>query len=294
LISFAAGYFWLEETLVVKKATKTIDDHDPEATDERTPLLFSSEESHETLSVDDADTQSTLSNPSEFSAKKKKNVSQSSSPWGIPDRAYPAVLGLGLLALTAIIPAEVYPLLTSLTIENGGLGFTSSQIGLSLSIQAVFTLFVQVVIFPRLVKTLGGALHTLRFGLWVSVVAVTLLPWVPDVLQLPWKNASTLVWGTLVFVLCIQTLGGMCSFTSMFVLVNDSAPTVEQLGAVNGLAQMAACFARTIGPFIGGAVWSLSLVGVGYAGKHIVYALVTVLLFTLYAETHWIQKTLGL
>ena len=41
-------------------------------------------------------------------------------------------------------------------------------------------------------------------------------------------------------------------------MINNSVLD-ESLGAVNGLGQSLACFARTIGPGFGGILWSLSL-----------------------------------
>lgn len=68
----------------------------------------------------------------------------------LPKQAHPAVLGLGLLALTSIIAQETYPLLAAspVDIERNGLGFNTNELGMSLMFSGCVTLFCQVRIHP--------------------------------------------------------------------------------------------------------------------------------------------------
>lgn len=68
---------------------------------------------------------------------------------GLPPQSYPAILGLGLLALTAIINQETFPLLaaTPVDVPQNGLGFDTNDLGISLCFQGAVTLLCQVISF---------------------------------------------------------------------------------------------------------------------------------------------------
>ncbi|TPX75247.1 hypothetical protein CcCBS67573_g03458 [Chytriomyces confervae] len=208
-----------------------------------------------------------------------------------PAKAYPAVLGLGLLAMTGIISEEFYPLLCTLPVDQlqNGFGFKSFEIGLSLSIRGCFTFLTQIFVFPFIQKTYGS-LRSVRLALSVFLTSVTCLPFLTYII--PTFGEPTF-WVFLVANLAFLTAGQMSTFTSMFLVVNESAETQSQLGRVNGMAQMAACVARTVGPLIGGFVWTRVFAMGVWWGKHVAYAVVVVVGGLLYLETFWIQKALG-
>ncbi|KAJ3004565.1 UNVERIFIED_CONTAM: hypothetical protein HDU68_005014 [Siphonaria sp. JEL0065] len=271
LVSFSAmifGYFHLEETL------------------NRGPFTPSSPVSangSDTLSIED-------NGDEEASPLVDSNNGGIVKEVAFPPRAYPAVLGLGLLALTAIMSEELYPLLSTLPTEGvqTGFGFTSFDIGVSLSARGVFTFITQVFIFPHL-QRIFGSLRLVRVALLTFIASFTVLPWLSYVV----KFGPNVFWPSLLVNLAFWTAGNMSTFTSMFLVVNESAEHQTQLGRVNGMAQMAACMARTIGPLIGGGLWGWSLGLEVWFGKHLVYAVIALVGFTLFTETFWIEHALG-
>lgn len=106
LTGFITGYFYLEETLKQEQAVPA------------NPVVHV---------YDDT--------------KKRFNLNNY-----LPSQAWPPVIGLGLLALTAIITQETYPLLaaTPVNLPKNGLGFTTTDLGLSLCFQGCMTLLCQV------------------------------------------------------------------------------------------------------------------------------------------------------
>ncbi|KAJ3017105.1 UNVERIFIED_CONTAM: hypothetical protein HDU68_011859 [Siphonaria sp. JEL0065] len=100
------GIFHLEETLT------------------RVPAPLIAESSVSTL------TDLPIEDESGTSANQSETVS-SSKDVAFPPRAFPAVIGLGLLALTSIMNEEMYPLLSTLPRDEiqTGFGFTALDIG---------------------------------------------------------------------------------------------------------------------------------------------------------------------
>ncbi|KAI9335269.1 major facilitator superfamily domain-containing protein [Obelidium mucronatum] len=265
LVSFSAlvvGWFYLEETLG------------------RTPAAPQRRNSEDNVSIQDSvDTE-----------RQTEAISSPPKEVAFPPRAYPAVLGLGLLALTAIMSEELYPLLSTLPKEGvqTGFGFSAFDIGISLSIRGVFTFITQVFVFPR-VQRIFGSLRTVRIALLTFIISFTILPF----LSYTVKFGPKIFWSLLIVNLAFWTAGSMSTFTSMFLVVNESAEHQNQLGRVNGMAQMAACMARTIGPLIGGGLWGWTLGLEVWWGKHLVYGFIALVGFTLFGETFWIQSVLG-
>lgn len=136
--------------------------------------------------------------------------------------------------------AELFPLYTASSRDNGGLGFSPNEIGAALSFAGVVTLLGQIFILPALTRRYGllrlfqSVLFMLIF-LYLTQGAIRMLYSIPDFDG----NTDTKfwVWVGLLFSLAIKTIGHTICFTGCTILVNNACPRVDALGAVNGFAQ---------------------------------------------------------
>jgi hypothetical protein len=75
------------------------------------------------------------------------------------------------------------------------------------------------------------------------------------------QDDKTKVYILLSILLAGKTLSAVIGYIPVIILVNDSAPTPGSLGTVHGCGQVAASLMRSIGPTLGGIMWSWSLTG---------------------------------
>ncbi|KAJ2962067.1 hypothetical protein NQZ79_g2729 [Umbelopsis isabellina] len=159
------------------------------------------------------------------------------------------------------IISELYSLWLSTSREHGGMGFISKEIGLSMSIVGFFTLFVQLVLWPRLAGRFG-VLRLFRICLACFAVVDLLQSFIRYLYHVPTLDGTTetkqWVWVGLMCCLAMKTICSTISFTSVFVLVSYSAPRMDTLGAVNGFSQCVASGCRATGPAICGILWDYS------------------------------------
>lgn len=134
---------------------------------------------------------------------------------------------------------------------GGGLGLSSSRVGLATAIIGTVGLPLQIFVYPRLQARMG-TLRSYRTFLPFSPLAYVLIPFLVLV-----PNHAWLVWPTLSAVLALQVLSRTFSLPAAIILVNNSVPDRSVLGTVHGVAQSVASAARTLGPFVGG--WGLGL-----------------------------------
>ena len=142
---------------------------------------------------------------------------------------------------------------------TGGLGLTTSRVGLATAIIGVLGFPLQITMFPRVNAKLG-LLRSYRTFLPFSAVAYILLPYL---VLIPNSNAAWVIvlWICLTVVLSAQVLSRTFSLPSAIILINNSAPSSEVLGTIHGVAQSVASGARTIGPVAGGWLLGLGLEG---------------------------------
>ena len=175
----------------------------------------------------------------------------------------------GMLALTFIIYDELFSFFFEADVDEQGLGYSSARTGTYLGVTGVSLIAFQLLFFPWLVERLG----VMRLWKLSTALAVPYFLLFPTLSNLESLNLPEYVMFTIISVCCfIRAAIGACSFTPIFMLINGSAPQ-SSLGAVNGLGQTLAAAARTVGPLIGGGVWSGTI---GWGGWHhfVVYAIV--------------------
>ncbi|KAI0159748.1 major facilitator superfamily domain-containing protein [Xylariaceae sp. FL1272] len=157
---------------------------------------------------------------------------------------------------TAVKPSEKIP--TSLPFKFvDGFAFDTKTVGIILSIQGVYQLFVNLVLVPTFLRRFG-ALRLFRF----VVVAYFLLYVVtPYLVLLPEAYRFVGIGAVLIW---------KCTFASMMypsnaILTADSAPSHLALGTINGVAASTASLCRAFGPTISGILYAVGLKS-GYSG----------------------------
>ncbi|KAL8408632.1 hypothetical protein RB594_007177 [Gaeumannomyces avenae] len=139
---------------------------------------------------------------------------------------------------------------------KGGLGYTAPDVGVYLAVNGFLGLFIQAVIFPIFVE---------RVGVWHSLVWMVLLYplgyLIPPFLSLLFEPAFS---SAIYLSLTLQSFCGIIIFPVTLILLKEAAPSMADLGKINGLAMSGACLARTIAPPIVGLVYSVGGSGVAW------------------------------
>jgi len=115
------------------------------------------------------------------------------------------MFSFAVLSLLGGAQSALQPLFCFTPINDGGLGFSESQIGTAMSIRAVATIAVQVIAFPLLQRRVGTA----RLYRWLMIL------WIPTYMGLPFLNIlarqgyTTGVWVGLSFTLACSAVANM-------------------------------------------------------------------------------------
>ncbi|KAH9951314.1 MFS general substrate transporter [Amylocystis lapponica] len=148
-------------------------------------------------------------------------------------------------------------------IKGGGLAFNASQIGYSLAMSGVISVLLQLFLMPKLLRTVDHAyMYNFCMSLWpycyVILPGINLLAQTGvDESGQMFPATRAMVWVCIAFVLSIAKGAGLAFSVSM-ILVKDSAPDPSSLGATNGLAQWAMCFARSFSPAFASSLFAFS------------------------------------
>ncbi|CAI6337806.1 unnamed protein product [Periconia digitata] len=132
---------------------------------------------------------------------------------------------------------------------TGGFGIDSRRIGAIFTIYSIICMLFQFLLFPPMTRKLG-VLRCLRisFLIYPAVYFVT-----PFVSLLP--TARTREIG-IIFVLIFRGLAGTFAFPTSTIMITNSAPSLQVLGTINGLATSVSAVGRAAGPAIGGNLFS--------------------------------------
>ena len=139
----------------------------------------------------------------------------------------------------------------------GGFGLSSNTVGFILSLQGVYQMFAQMVLFPMVVNRFG-ALKTFTFTACTYPVLYFLVPYLA---LLPDSFKMTGLFFVLIWKVTHQALAYPCNM----LLLTGAAPSSLVLGVVNGVAASAASLSRAIGPTLAGIIQSAGL-DLGYLG----------------------------
>jgi len=165
------------------------------------------------------------------------------------------VVGIGTYALCAfmfILLDELFPLYASYPPELGGLGFDTKKIGYALSIGAVCTVPWLLFGYKPLVNKYGSV-GSCVIGSAAFIFVATLTP-----LMSAFRTNPGLLWSYIALNGALRGVTASTIFSCTAVIVNNSAPP-GKLGFVNSLGQFSASLLRTVGPSLGGLLWSISV-----------------------------------
>ncbi|RYP90099.1 hypothetical protein DL770_003791 [Monosporascus sp. CRB-9-2] len=165
------------------------------------------------------------------------------------------IMSFGILAFTEA-PEHRVPMSLPLKFVDG-FGLDSKTVGIILSVQGVYSLIINMVLVPAVLKRLG-ALRLFRF-LIVAYFALYLVT--PYLVLLPESYRMAGV-GLVLIWKC--TFANM-AYPSNAILTADSAPSHLALGTINGVAASTASLCRAFGPTISGILYSVGLKS-GYSG----------------------------
>ena len=134
---------------------------------------------------------------------------------------------------------------------TGGFGLSSKTVGTLFSIQGVYSMAAQLLLFPFAVQRLG----TLRLFRLVVITWPVLYLIVPYVVLLPPALHLPGVMLCLLWRITAQVL----AFPANAILLANAAPSSRVLGLINGVAASTASFSRALGPTASGAIQSAGL-----------------------------------
>jgi MFS family permease len=164
----------------------------------------------------------------------------------------PAIAAYAGLSALQILFDELLPVFCSTPVSEGGLGWASNDIGGMLIVAGVVQISANLFLVPVLQRRVGVKRAFVGF-------AVPMLPFMclfPLVARLsPWPHAAYAAVGAL---MAVRTLLFAVTFSSIMIALNNLSPA-EHLGLVVSVAQAAASAIRTLGPTLGGGIFSASI-----------------------------------
>ncbi|KAH8107026.1 MFS general substrate transporter [Cristinia sonorae] len=150
-------------------------------------------------------------------------------------------------------------------IQAGGLAFTASEIGYSLAISGAASGGLQLFFMPYLLRRFDHAkMYNFCMAIWpycyVLLPGLNLIAragTIDEVTGHVDPTTKTFLWLGIGCLLLLARSAGLAFSVSM-ILVKDSAPDPSSLGATNGLAQFAMCFARAFSPAFASSLFAIS------------------------------------
>ncbi|KAI9659933.1 MAG: hypothetical protein M1821_001285 [Bathelium mastoideum] len=133
----------------------------------------------------------------------------------------------------------------------GGLGMTTQQVGIIMSVNGVIALFIQAVVFPWVASVLG---------VWKTFMVVTILHpiayvIIPYVAMLP-ENS---VYAGIYTCLTIRNILSILAYPVILILIKEASPSPSCLGKINGLAASTGAAARTIASPVAGWLYGVGM-----------------------------------
>lgn len=263
LVGIVIASIWLEETLVYKSSTSL----------ERQPLLQS-----------ELDDQQGSTNP-DYGAIPSARPSTDIISLLKDHNLLTLLTSYSLLSFQTISLEALIVLFAFTPIKSGGIGFSTADIGLALSISGALTILAQVVLFPPLQRVFGTAsLYKLCMSSYPLIFVM--FPIVHFIARhennenhdaTEGFSNSFRVWIGIWIILILKTSANMV-FSCNMLLVNAVAPTRDVLGTINGLAQCCASFVRAVGPITASSLFAVSVLH-----QNVVDGTLVFFLFSLFA-----------
>ncbi|KAI8914309.1 major facilitator superfamily domain-containing protein [Gorgonomyces haynaldii] len=187
--------------------------------------------------------------PNETQPLLEDNQTITEASSGVGKAALSAALAYSVLCFQEIIFVEVFPLWAV-----DGIQFNSTEIGIVLAMIGVISFACQIAIYPAVAK-----IATPFTLFWIPCLGMCLsafgFPFISSYLSQ--GDARSYLWPVLIVIFTIRTVMDNFGFTSVMILISESARP-GQLGLVNGIGQSLAALSRTIGPALAGSMWAWS------------------------------------
>ncbi|KAJ2564431.1 hypothetical protein GGH12_001978 [Coemansia sp. RSA 1822] len=190
------------------------------------------------------------------------------------------VLTINILMCLAIsMYYHIYSMFAASPPRDGGLGFNTQGIGISLAISGLVVIYLQLVAYPKLVQKYG-TLRCCQIGLLGMVPVFFAIPFlsllsarverligdrvpVDLLVSQSWISRAgleySMLWTLLLALLLARMVGDILAFTSINLIVSNIAPTKTTLGAMNGMQQFSSTCTRIVGPMLSGTLWGWSI-----------------------------------
>lgn len=161
----------------------------------------------------------------------------------------------------------------------GGLGLTTTSVGIIMSFNGLIALFIQAVIFP---------LFATWLGVWKVFVLVTLLHpieyiIVPYIALLPDNLVYPGIWACLT----VRNFTSILAYPVILIMLKEASPSPSVLGKINGLAASAGAACRTVAPpaagFLYGIGSQIRFTGLAWWGSAVVAIVGAVQMF-------WVER----
>lgn len=149
-----------------------------------------------------------------------------------------AILSYHQMAFAAQLPPFLEDDKKPTNFFSGGLGKTLPQVSIIQTVNSIFSLVAQGLVYPA---------FSAKFGVWKSTyislaLAVTPYTLLPMVKHLPNPDAGIYT------VIVLQCLATTASYPLVLILLKNACPSPEVLGRINGVAMSACSLARTFAP----------------------------------------------
>ncbi|EPQ29778.1 uncharacterized protein PFL1_02451 [Pseudozyma flocculosa PF-1] len=181
--------------------------------------------------------------------------------------------------------AAILPLFCYETVRHGGLGWSNVDIGTFLAFNGVVGVVNQVLFFPWLERRWGSPMLVYRRVTVVFPLVFVALPLAHAVAGAypgrGWPPVVVMACGTLV-----KSFANM-SIVCSVILVNNTAPSRQSLGTLNGVSQMFGCLSRTIGPTVSTSLFAFSI-----SNRRILDGQLVWICLVLFATATWYLTTL--
>jgi len=158
-----------------------------------------------------------------------------------------AISAVCIFSFHDIAYTEIFSLWCVSPASNGGLSYTTDDVGNILAVSGLCMLIFQLVAFTPLVDCMGSIL-VVRTGSAMTVLLLAAYPFMPML------HGVTL-WLILSLACNLKVIFGTMIFTGTFILVNN-AVTIKERGAANGILMSAMSLFKAVGPAAGGSVFA--------------------------------------
>lgn len=167
-----------------------------------------------------------------------------------------AIAGYANCAFIYSLFDEMTAVFSSAPKDKGGLALTPQNLSIPLMVAGISLASYTFGAWGTVLKRVG-TIRAINIGCYVTGLAALLSP-VSSILPISLEGIIALT----CFIFALKAIGSVHHFTTSMVLVNETSPP-SQLGRANGAAQAAASALRALGPTMGGASWSISLLIMG-------------------------------